>query len=299
MSIEKKIGIVQEAVAEVRQTFQLSTIGSDGEPVSSEPSYQIAEPGFRPFRMGKATPDELQAELDRIIAEADAATPKVDLGLENSEALKKLLVQNGIGIDCSNYAYHAQSHIHAKLGIDPYSREVFRAGDEIRRLHATKPSWQPVDTAGLPRELTEHERKKLETAEWLDAEWIARIFGKDVPFIVGSGHMADLASSVATRPEHALPGDLLVFQKAGSAVISHLSVVEYVTSDEYSTTAMFSHAWHTRDFESGLREDVMTLNHASGLAEEASHKGLIDPARYIGHAFRRPASLAIAYSHSD
>lgn len=291
-SIEQSIKTAQEAITETWTAFNAHVELPDGY-VATPFSYQIDEPGFRPFRFAKASPKELQAELDRIVeAAADAG---VDLGLDNAEALSKLLVQNGLGVDCSNYVFHVQSHIHNKLEIDPYSRTVFRAGDDIRNLHATKPSWQPKNTNDGPREPTTLERRKLAAADWLDVEWLSRIFGKDPAFITGSAHMSNDASSIAVEAESTLPGDLIAFQKAGSGVVSHVGVVEHVSFDNDRTAVAFSHSWHSRDFEAGVRIDQIVVDHSTGTVEKASHDGLIDPRRYSAHHFRRPAALAILY----
>lgn len=291
--MEEYIDIAHRAVVDTAQDFHFTATTDDGRQLEVPFGYQIEEPGFRPFRSGKATPDELRAEFGRIVNLASERG--VSIGIEGYDSVRKISIQMGLGVDCSNFAYRALSLVHDRMNLPDYTQTVFRAGEDIRALHATKkPSWDANDENGEPRQLTGDENIKLETGDLLDVDWLTKVFNKDPQFVLGSTHMCDDNATEKIQVETMLPGDLIAFTKTGSGIVSHVAVVEQVLVDDGHVHADFWHSWHTRDFESGLRRDSVTI--VPDQTMSWSHEGLDDPARYIAHSFRRPAAMAMAYT---
>ncbi len=292
MTAEVYATTVQAAIQETADAFSLVVASGDGS-LSVPCSYQRLEPGFRPFRAGKAAPGELQAELDATLEAA--ASQGVDLGIDSEAGLRKLAIQLGLGIDCSNFAYRALSRAHAALGLGSYGATVFRETKDIRALHQTKRSWQPRDAAGHPRTLTLEERTMLGSAPIISVDNITAIYGKDHPvFIAGSEHLADENASVAVESHQALPGDLLTFYRPDTGAITHVGVVDTVNQHSGPgdfATIDFWHSWHSRDFGGGVRRDWALLAGSDFI--QWSHPGLGDERRYADYALRRPRALAL------
>jgi hypothetical protein len=292
--ISSQIEIARRVVVETAHDFHFRAVTEDGRQIEAPIVYQIEEPGFRPYRAGKASAEELQAELDRIIGLADQRG--VNMGIEGIDSVRKLASQMGYGVDCSNFAFRTLDRIHDTMGLQPYTQTVFRLASEIRELHATKkPSWDAKDKNGNTRNLTDEELAKLESSDLLDIDWITEVFGKDPEFIIGSAHMTDDHATEQVEPTEVLPGDLIAFTKAGAGVVSHVCVVEQAEVSDKTAHIDFWHSWHTRDFESGIRRDSVTVE--ADLTMRWSHEGLEDPKRYEGYSFRRPAEIAVAYAH--
>jgi hypothetical protein len=286
-SLEQYREQAHRAVVDTAQAFHLEAQTRSGLVLEVPCSYQILEPGFRPFRAGKAPPEELQQELDGVVSEAQ--NRGIDIGIEGEESLRKLVVQLGLGIDCSNFAYRSLMRAHDQLDLGKYTDTVFRSAEEIRSLHGSKSSWSAKDANGNQRNLTDDEESKLAGAEILEAGWVADVFGKDPEFIIGSHHMSTGDAARLIPPEETLPGDLIAFNKAGNGKVSHVAVVETVEANEADTFIEFWHAWHTRDFNSGVRRDHVKVMPNS---EKWSHEGLADTTRYGGYYFCRPLAMA-------
>lgn len=275
------------AVNNMAMAFHLSATNTEGAALRVPCTYQIAEPGFRPFRSGKASPEELQGAFDEIVGLA--VDRGIDLGIESDDSVTKIALQQGLGIDCSNFAARALTAVHAHLELPAFYTSVYRAADDIRRLHHDKGSWVAKDNDGNDRLLTGEEAQHLATEEWLSIDWIATVFGKDPEFITGSSHLTSEQSARKVYPVETLPGDVIAFEKAGKAVVSHVGVVEAVVAEDDGIRVDFWHSWHTRDFESGLRRDRV-LVHDNGTSQW-SHPGLGDSLRYQGYYFARPIGL--------
>ena len=279
---------LHQAVTDTANSFHLSAITAGGVAVSVPATYQILEPGFRPFRAGKASADELQGEIDAVVSEAESMG--VDLGIESQESLRKLCLQLGLGIDCSNFAYRAMSAAHSALELPRYVSLVYRDAQEIERLHLEKASWSAKDQDGTERELTVEEKEHLRGSAGLDVAWICDVFGKDPEFVIGSKHLAEPEASSMVELGELQSGDMLVFEKASTGNVSHVGVVESVEgAREGKTFVSFWHSWHSRDFESGLRRDTMTDVDGT---RAWSHEGLSDPNRYSNHYFVRANEIA-------
>lgn len=294
---EDYIDIVHGAVVETAQRFHLRAETDDGRLIEVPMGYQILEPGFRPFRAGKASPEEIQAELDQLIA--DASEKGVALGVEGKESVGKLAIQNGWGVDCSNFAYHALEAIHNRLALPQYPETVFRSASDVRALHEASiksgnPNWLAKDENGEARNLSDVEQDQLEVADCLSIDWIMKTFGKDPTFVTGSAHICAEEATVGVETDELLPGDLIAFTKAGAGVVSHVGVIEQAERVGDETQADFWHSWHSRDYESGIRRDRVIIS--PGQAHRWSHEGLEDPTRYEAYSFRRPAAMAVAYA---
>lgn len=282
---------VRSAINETAQAFHLSAVTTANEQLLVPCTYQILEPGFRPFRAGKASPEELQAELDLTISQAEERG--ISIGIEGKDSVTKLMLQQGLGIDCSNFAFRALSLAHDALNIPPYAATVFRDAAEIQALYG-KGKWLPVDEDGLSRELLEEEARILDSSDLITIEWVCDVFGKDPEFVTGSAQICNTNATVAVAPEELLPGDLVAFRSASTQKISHVGVAEEITKKDGTVTVDFWHSWHTRDFASGLRRDTVRINSDDQL--QWSHQGLGDTERYDHHSFRRPAGLALHYA---
>lgn len=283
---------VQSGLSEVFDSFHLSATATTGAIAGTTLEipcpYQIAEPGFRPYRFGKATPEALQAVLDDEVTKA--AERNIDIGLKNTESLKKLAVQLGLGIDCSNFAYRALTAIHDELGLVSYASTVMRNAAEIKDLAASKASWQPKDGNEETRSLTEAERALL-NERYISIGSIATIFGKDPEFITGAAHIAASASTAAVAIKTVLPGDVLAFKTANSNKVSHVGIVDFVEHLPSGSGSQinFMHAWHTRDFDGGVREDEVLISRDGN--HSWSHSDLGNPDRYSGYSFLRPIAM--------
>ncbi|HWB38675.1 MAG TPA: hypothetical protein VG604_00340 [Candidatus Saccharimonadales bacterium] len=288
LSIEKYSALARHAVDETAADFEIGAKNNQGETMLVPVSYQIAEPGFRPFRAGKASGMELQKKFDNVVEQA--AIQGVDLGLDSKESVRKLMIQEGWGIDCSNFAFRALSRVHKQLDLPAYITTVQRPASEIRDLYGVRPSWFAKDALGLHRPLTTNEAKMLTDSDWLSVDWIAKTFGKDPEFITGSEHIAGEQSAVKVPANEVLPGDVLALQKADGDTVSHVAVVEDVEHGAESVLVDFWHSWHTRDFSAGLLSGSVSVDLASGQTEW-SHPGLADKTRYSGHFFARPILL--------
>jgi len=253
------------------------------------PVYQINETGFRPFMAAKASPEQLQAELDRIVAEAQARG--TDLGLESENSLRKLLLQNGLGIDCSNFGFNFYQRLFDELGLGDYCDSVFWDATDVKApyLNPEKPNWKPRDAEGNLRDLTPQETEKLFDSESIEVSWIAEVFGKDPVFITGSKHMTRTGSSERVKPENITPGDMITFSAVGSKAVSHIAIVEKVAPKASGTEVDFRHSWHTRNYDAGIRDGSATIENGSATFTDP---GLNNPERYEVYNFMRPARLA-------
>jgi cell wall-associated NlpC family hydrolase len=275
---------VGSAIDETVWAYHLRATNHEGEGLVVPCSYQIAESGFRPFRAGKASPGELQGELDKIISRAEENG--TDTGIENDDSVRKIAIQNGLGIDCSRFVFEALRRAYDRLELPEYTRTIFRGAENIRQIHNDR-IWQPKDKEGNVRELKPHEARRLDNEDLLPVSWIAEVFGKDPEFISGSMHITNEPSSVEVNANELLPGDLIAFRNAEKHTVSHVGIVGSVERSEPSIQVKFWHSWHTRDFESGLRSDSLILE-KDGHAPTWSHPGLGNPRRYAGYYFARP-----------
>jgi hypothetical protein len=280
------------AVMQTVDDFHIKAVLDSGIAVSVPVCYQIREPGFRPFEMGKASPEQLQARYDEITA--DATSRKISLGLESQESVAKLLLQEGLGIDCSNFAFRALRRLHQQLGLIDYEQTVMWPIEKVRQFHETQSFWKHAkDEHNQPRDFTEEELRILGSMGDVSIDWIASVFGNDLEFIAGSTQMCSDASSVSVQPQELVPGDVVAFQSASSGAVSHLGVIDEVTKREDMARVNFWHSWHTRDFASGLRPDFVDVPWRPSEGKWSfSHQGLNDPARYSGYDFRRPIAIA-------
>ncbi|MCA9330967.1 hypothetical protein KC957_02885, partial [Candidatus Saccharibacteria bacterium] len=114
--------VARATVMGVVRDFHVSALLDSGVAVEVPVTYQIVEPGFRPFEQGKASPDAIQARFDEIVVAAGSRG--VALGLESAESVRKLLTQEGLGIDCSNFAFRALQKLHDRLGLTEYEKTV-------------------------------------------------------------------------------------------------------------------------------------------------------------------------------
>lgn len=291
---EAYIDVAQQAVANTVRDFHFRVRLNSGAPMFVPFSYQIEKPGYHPFQAGKAAPHELRAEFDHILD-----TSNFGQEMDSIDSARRVALLNGLGVDCSNFAYRAMERIHDEMGLTPYAKTVFRSGQEIRDLHATKkPAWDAKDETGQVRDLSTDEQAILEDSDLLDVAWLTEVFCKDSElFITGAKHICAPEATVLVEPNEVLPGDLLSFTKADEAVVSHVAVVERVAVENGETNADFWHSWDSHDFKDGIRCDSLTV--VEGMVMYLTADGLGDPARYSGLSFRRPRAMAVAYQKAE
>lgn len=286
--IEKYTEQARNTVSETVEDFRVTATLDGGTIVDVPFVYQIAEPGFRPYRAGKAAPEELREQFATVIGQADERG--VALGLESRDSVRKLLFQLGLGVDCSNFAYRAMGRLHERIGLSHYDSTVFWPVKKINKFNQTLPTWKPKDADKNERPLKCAEAATLRGTGLVSVEWIADVFGKDPEFITGSSQMCSDASSVKVGAQDLIPGDIVSFQSATSGDVSHLGVIEGIRVEKTRTHVDFWHSWHTRDYDSGIRADFVVIDQNGSW--HFSHEGLNDPARYQAYDFRRPTAVA-------
>ena len=288
-SIEIQIanGEVRTALIETVLRYHLKAEATDGSPLYVPAPYQIQEPGFRPFKGGKASPEELQAELDSEVEKAKLQG--INLGLHDEKSLKKMMLQLGLGIDCSNFAFRFAAQANERLGLPPYESTVFKSSEEILNLYRNG-RWPARNPDGTERQLTGHELAFLTNNSQVPVDWVCEVFGKQAERITAARQIcADNATRQVTNDE-LLPGDLVTFT-APSDRITHVAVIDEVTP---GSEVSFWHSWHTRNLDAGLRRDTFRISE-NGEIIGASHPGLEDVSRYKYKGFRRPNALAKHY----
>lgn len=282
--------LATDTIDESFNSFRLTAEASDGTVVSAMSTYQIpSEAMFNPFGSGKASGPELQAELNRRIA-ADQERG-IDPGIVDSESLRLAITRLGLGIDCSNFAIRTLILLHAKIGKD-YTDHIFYGGQELQRLHEAKPeSWSARNPDGSPREFTAEERAMLEENR-VAVSWIAKVLGKDPPFITNARRIADTTVNRELDREEVAPGDLVAFTKPDSEVVSHVGVIDTVRVSSIGIqTIGFCHSWSTRRFDdNGPKRDSVRI-YPMTQRHEWSDDGLVDRSRYSGHLFVRPRAF--------
>jgi hypothetical protein len=276
---------VRVALVKTVLDFHFTARSTDGDLLSAPGSYQINEPGFNPLLRGKASPEELQAELDRVIE--SAARQGIDLGLETDESLAKILIQLGVGQDCSNIMYRLYTEVHRRLDLADYTSFVFWPSDKVLAMYESG-RW-PAGSGDNPRKLTSAERQYLLDNEHVSVKWICQTFGTGPQNITSAAAICADEATVPVGVEDILPGDLVRFRKT-SGQIAHVAAIEEVSPGGI----VIWHSWHTRRFDAGLRRDTLYMSD-QGEIIHASHPNLVEKGRYAEVSVRRPKALAQYY----
>lgn len=109
--------------------------------------YWVNEPGVPegPFR-GKGAPEQIQGELDRIIAEYTDT-------LHNAEEIRYLMLRNALGVDCSGFVYHVLSRYAFETESADLAWQLVVDKSEIEQA-SRKEGWRekitPEEVAQLP-----------------------------------------------------------------------------------------------------------------------------------------------------
>jgi len=236
----------------------------------------------------------LQAEAGSgEILQAPSTYQSVDLGLVNQTALRKLMIQMGLGIDCSNFVYRYLSKAHERLGLPSYDSFVYRPSDEVLQLNESG-RWPVRGTEeGSTCNLANNERSILTGNKVVPVSWIRDVFGKDSARITGAAHICSKEAAKPLQLEELMPGDLISFRRPSTGRVSHVAAIFGIEKNERGTSLEVMHSTHTRGFDSGLRLDTLRIN-SSGQPIDSTQKSLIDPERYR-FSFCRPQAIATHY----
>ncbi len=289
IEVQQANEIVRDSLVAVFLGYTLMAKSIEGNILVTSPTYQNAgEPGFRPFNGGKASSHEMQAELNRVIAEYQEMG--VELGLENEESLRKLLIQLGLGIDCSNFIYRYSLLSHQQLGLASYDSTIFWPSDKVREFYEAG-KWQSRDKDGTVRALTNRQLAFLNANNAVSVAWIRDAFGRNNSVgIVGAEHLCSDGATVPVQPQDIMPGDLVRFDQPNTGRTGHVAAIVSAIHTDHGVELTIYHSWHTRDLDAGLREDRLLIA-ADGRILSSSHPGLIDPARYSSITVRRQKSI--------
>ncbi|MDE2038222.1 MAG: hypothetical protein KGI69_03320 [Patescibacteria group bacterium] len=174
-----------------------------------------------PVFVGKGSPKEIFDEMSAFLVKSHVSPDSVA-----DDALKKLLVDNSIGIDCSAFAYYV---------LDAESREAGKKPLD-RRL-------SPIRASGLLGRIA----FKLNPAKNIDVA----TFAND-------------KNSVVIRPEDSQPGDVITMMKDdGHDSRNHILVIHQVEYQNFAATKIhYSHAIaYPEDglYGSGIRQGTIEI----------------------------------------
>ena len=144
--------------------------------VCSIPYFNNKRTGNRAsFRVegGKGSPKDIYEEIEQ-----RAFKEKIDLKLFDSETLKKFLVDNSIGIDCSGYAYYILNDESLSLGknaLDRYMSFPYAKG----LFGKIKCMFRPIENAGVQTFAHEKNSKVIPIKDVQVGDMITMVGGPD------------------------------------------------------------------------------------------------------------------------
>ena len=241
---EDYAAIAHRTINDVVDSFHLKALSMDGELLVTAAPFQIADYG-NPWRAGKASAEELQAETSRLIS----TTPP----LQGNQELRQLAIDNELGTDCSNFVYHCLDAMHQKMGLGGYADRVYRDTSDIAQLAVSKSNW------GIEADADEI----TPPVQRLSARAISQSMHKEPQFIVGAKHIADPNVTKKVDPSEALPGDIVAFRKIGSLSVVHVGIIfeasPPTTSDDTVACKIWHSLWQEEALQGGVRQDLLML----------------------------------------
>jgi hypothetical protein len=235
------------------------------------PVYWINTPDYaNGFKGAKGSPEELQAEIDRIIEHCQSVPEEINVN--DTESARNFLYRNQVGIDCSAFVYHLIDKT-LKSERDESFRKYLYVPKEGVITASTKDSWR-----------VEHELTPTEIAELppqVPLEWVCKTFNKEPASQVNVARLCnDEASSEVAELEEAQPGDLVSMKKNGKP--KHVGVIvktdgkEWEVWDSYREDAGYG----------GIMPHIVKI-----IGDDVVHWSKFDANRYEGFIIRRPIAF--------
>jgi hypothetical protein len=279
------LAVIASAVNETRFGYSLLELALDEQTSCFvRPSYMINDGHHKAYLDAKASPDQLQAELNRL--RDNGIMPEAYDG----SAINRFLAKHGIAIDCSDFVFHSLSAATRQLGIGNYEDHVRRSTLLTKRLLGSR--WQPVDAMGRPRRLTNTEIATLESNRTLSVGWLASLLGKPPARLAGAAHIA--AAAYVISPSNMRAGDIIALHRPNGSA-SHVAIISEAFHSGGVHTAGFWHSVDTGDpGSSGLRMDQLCVTDGPKGRTEWSHPCLEDSPSHPSHSIRRPTVLGRA-----
>ncbi len=241
------------------------------------PVYWIITPDYGDgFKGAKGTPEDMQGEVIRILANCAEISEEVNVTSVNSA--RNFLYRNQIGIDCSGFVFNLFTRALESQGQESYAKSLYVPKPAIVQA-STKESWR------VEHELTAGELEDL--PHQVPLEWVAKTFNKDLASQVNVARLCNDAASVAVPHLcETQPGDLIAMSKNGKS--KHVAMV--VEADDGLIEIWDSY----RDDESygGVMGHEIQIRDKT-LPIEAQTWSDFDVSRYDNFAIRRPKALQI------
>lgn len=183
--------------------------------------YWVNEPGVPegPFS-GKGSPRQIQEELDSILTDYTDE-------LHNSEEARYLMLRNGLGVDCSGFAYHVLSALLKETADSDLAQELAVDKTSIEEAWLNKDSWQD--------KISRAEIEQLPAAVTLRE--VCDRLEKDPAQLTNVRRLCDERSSVyITRAALAQPADMIQMSTAygdhiGIVTENNEGFIRFVSSD--------------------------------------------------------------------
>jgi hypothetical protein len=261
--IESYEKISSASVSKVAHDYHLKIKKANDSILSVPCSFQIQDGDYHPFSDGKASPEELQVELDRLLNCAKEKHVDLSHQLCNVDAAQEFCARQGYGIDCSNFAFRVQDYLHGQFGMD-YEKNIYRSTNEM--------SWLP-DNPALS----------------FSVHALSRVLEKNPARLAGAKHMTSKKAAILVNNQEVSPGDLVMFKKIGTKAVSHVAVVGDISHKRDSVGIW--HSVHLKNKEgSGVRQDSMILSNVFGVPEVVNQEALFK--NKYDYSFCRPLGLA-------
>lgn len=118
--------------------------------------------------IGKGNPEEIKEELDSIVIKN-----KIDTSSLSSHDLKKILVDNNIGIDCSGFVYHVLNAESLENKNTPLKKRITFSGNIINKIRAYV---RPVANTGVSVLADNKNSKIINISEVLPGDFITMTY---------------------------------------------------------------------------------------------------------------------------
>src|SRR3989344_3150686 len=186
------------------------------------PVYWINTPDYAAgFRAAKATPEEMQAEVDRIVQHCESVDENINV--RDAGSARNFLYRNQIGLDCSAFVYHLVDRVLLADGRESLQHSLFVPRNSVISA-ASKDSWHDE------HELTRSEAAEL--PEMVPLDWVCDTFKKEPVFQTNVARLCSAESSDGIEDlRSVVPGDLVYMTKSGKS--KHVAIVTQVDGNEW------------------------------------------------------------------